>query len=95
MTRMTQDFRADRVAVLSVAPSWTDSLLAGLRHGFGLLREWHERLEVRAALDELPDRTLQDLGLTRGDVEIESARPFWRPVDYDSLERLRRVNSAV
>ena len=95
MTRMTQDFRADRVAVLSVAPSWMDSLLAGLRHGFGLLREWHDRLEVRAALGELPDRTLQDLGLTRGDVDKEIARPFWRPIDYATLERLRRVHSAV
>ncbi len=96
MTRMTQDFRADQVAVLSVAaPSWMESLLSALRRCFGMLREWHDRLEVRGALGELPDRTLQDIGLTRGDVDNESARPFWRAVDYDYLERLRRDNSAA
>ncbi len=89
MTRMTQDFRADRVAVLSLAPSWMDSLLAGLRRGLGMLREWHDRLEVRGALGELSDRALQDLGLTRGDVDVEVARPFWRPVDYATLEQGR------
>jgi uncharacterized protein YjiS (DUF1127 family) len=37
-----------------------------------------ERVRQRRALESLPDHMLQDLGLTRRDVETECRRPFWR-----------------
>jgi uncharacterized protein YjiS (DUF1127 family) len=39
---------------------------------------WQHRLADRRALESLDDRMLQDIGLTRGDVFIESSKPFWK-----------------
>ena len=37
-----------------------------------------DRLRQRRALAALDDRLLQDIGLSRADVERECSRPFWR-----------------
>jgi uncharacterized protein YjiS (DUF1127 family) len=39
---------------------------------------WQDRIRQRQQLALMDDRLLRDLGLTRADVAIESAKPFWR-----------------
>jgi uncharacterized protein YjiS (DUF1127 family) len=41
-------------------------------------REWCRRAHERAELAGLDDRMLKDIGLTRGDAEFLSNKPFWR-----------------
>jgi uncharacterized protein YjiS (DUF1127 family) len=46
-----------------------------------LLRLWRGRLRARRelrGLDELDERLLKDIGLTRGDVHREMSKPIWR-----------------
>ena len=40
---------------------------------------WFDRARQRRQLCELSDHLLSDIGLTRADVWVESAKPFWRP----------------
>ena len=56
----------------------------------GLLSGWLRNRLERRSLAGLDDRTLKDLGLTRGDVEREYDRPIWEPVDHAALEAARR-----
>lgn len=39
---------------------------------------WQTRAMQRRRLQELDDRLLRDVGLSRADVEHEAAKPFWR-----------------
>ena len=55
--------------------------------------EWYVERRSRAELAQLGDDMLKDIGLTRGDVERELARPFWDRVDIDALDEQRRLNS--
>jgi uncharacterized protein YjiS (DUF1127 family) len=41
--------------------------------------ESFRRARQRRDLAALSDHNLRDIGLTRGDVEIEIGKPFWRP----------------
>ena len=49
-----------------------------LRRAADLLLLWHGRARQRRQLQNLSDRMLRDIGLTRGDVMAESSKPFWR-----------------
>ncbi len=40
--------------------------------------EWQARARSRRELMSLDDRTLQDIGLGRGDAYMEYSKPFWR-----------------
>jgi len=42
------------------------------------LREWRRRARDRAELANLDDSMLKDIGLSRGDAEFLSNKPFWR-----------------
>ena len=42
------------------------------------LRQWRRRARDRAELATLDARMLKDIGLTRGDAEFLSNKPFWR-----------------
>jgi len=42
------------------------------------LRTWRRRLRERDQLARLDDRMLRDIGLTPGDAEYLSRKPFWR-----------------
>ena len=42
------------------------------------LRLWRRRIRARAELAALDSRTLADIGLTRGEAEFLSNKPFWR-----------------
>lgn len=56
----------------------------------GLVVAWLRHRAERRSLLSLDDRTLNDLGLTRADVEREYERPFWQAVDVAALEKTRR-----
>jgi uncharacterized protein YjiS (DUF1127 family) len=43
------------------------------------LLSWCSRLQRRRLAVALDDRTLADIGLSRGLVTLEAAKPFWRP----------------
>ena len=40
---------------------------------------WSSRLARRRAALTIDDRTLDDIGWSRGLVTLEAAKPFWRP----------------
>ena len=40
---------------------------------------WAMRRRTRRTLSELDDRQLADVGLTRRQALLESAKPFWQP----------------
>jgi uncharacterized protein YjiS (DUF1127 family) len=40
--------------------------------------DWFERARQRRHLGELSEHMLKDIGLSRADVEVEVAKPFWR-----------------
>ena len=56
------------------------------------LATWLRHRAERFSLARLDDRTLGDVGLTRGDVERELARLFWQPVVYAALDATRRLS---
>lgn len=43
-----------------------------------MLVGWMQRDRERQMLGEIDDRMLRDIGLDRGDVLAEAAKPFWR-----------------
>jgi uncharacterized protein YjiS (DUF1127 family) len=43
-----------------------------------LLLTWIKRTRQRRQLGQLSDHMLKDIGLSRADVEAETAKPFWR-----------------
>ncbi len=43
-----------------------------------LVAEWQARARSRRELMALDDRSLQDIGLSRGDAYMEYGKPFWR-----------------
>jgi len=45
--------------------------------GFSLFSLWSERNRSRRQLAGLSDYMLQDIGLSRADVERETDKPFW------------------
>ena len=42
-------------------------------------RGWRERARSRHLLQQLDDRMLRDVGLSRADVDRECAKHFWQP----------------
>jgi uncharacterized protein YjiS (DUF1127 family) len=44
---------------------------------FATVWEWQVRASERTRFGRLDDAALADMGLTRADVERETARPFW------------------
>lgn len=49
-----------------------------LRRGLAEWRIWRRRSRERAELRGMSERELSDIGLSRGDVFYESAKPMWR-----------------
>lgn len=43
-----------------------------------LVAEWQARARSRRELMALDDRSLQDIGLGRGDAYMEYSKPFWQ-----------------
>jgi uncharacterized protein YjiS (DUF1127 family) len=44
-----------------------------------LVQSWCGRAQERRMLQQLDERMLKDIGVTRADVAQETAKPFWRP----------------
>lgn len=40
---------------------------------------WYARASERHMLAAMDERSLRDIGLTRGDIAAECHKPFWRP----------------
>lgn len=57
----------------TVGPKLRRALLAMARR----IWTWQERARARHRLERLDDHALADMGLTRGDVERETSKPFW------------------
>jgi uncharacterized protein YjiS (DUF1127 family) len=49
-----------------------------IRRVFDTLMLWQQRAAERDQLMAMDDRMLQDLGVSRVDVDFEYAKPFWR-----------------
>jgi uncharacterized protein YjiS (DUF1127 family) len=49
-----------------------------LTAAFGAIYRWEERAAQRRHLATLDDRLLQDIGLSRLDVDREARKPFWQ-----------------
>ena len=47
-----------------------------VRHGFAA---WRVSANARTELSSLTDRTLRDIGLSRGFERLRPAQPFWLP----------------
>jgi uncharacterized protein YjiS (DUF1127 family) len=41
------------------------------------IMQWRRRARARHELQNLSDRTLRDLGITRCDANYEASKPFW------------------
>jgi|TARA_B100000315_G_scaffold256107_1_gene301219 uncharacterized protein YjiS (DUF1127 family) len=54
-------------------------LLAVISRLLDSLYLWQARIDERRELVRLDERLLKDAGMSRGDVLIESSKPFWRP----------------
>ena len=57
-------------------PGASPRLLPNLLYRF---RGWRERLRGRHLLQQLDDRMLRDVGLSRSDVDRECNKHFWQP----------------
>jgi uncharacterized protein YjiS (DUF1127 family) len=66
---------------------------ARLRGLVAWLRELWLSHRTRHELERLSDQGLRDIGLSRADVEREVMAPFWKPVDYGALDRVRMRSS--
>jgi uncharacterized protein YjiS (DUF1127 family) len=77
-----------RSRVSSPVTASLSRLLRGINAGLAARRS---RLE----LARLGEPTLHDLGLTRGDIETALAGPWWRAINFRSLEQRRRQNRLV
>ena len=49
-----------------------------LAHCFAALLEWDRRIRQRRHLQDLDDRALADLGLSRADILREAEKRFWQ-----------------
>ena len=77
--------------ILTAAPARLARPKAPARPGFlrrvgTAVAAWRER----RVLAQLPDYILDDIGLTRADVDRELVKPAWADVDWKALEEARR-----
>jgi uncharacterized protein YjiS (DUF1127 family) len=52
--------------------------LKGLALATRLVAQWQARSRSRRELMALDEKSLQDIGLSRGDAYMEYSKPFWR-----------------
>ena len=75
-----------RILIATARPMFGASAECGARSSiaervlsapFAVLATWGERLKQRAALAEMDERMLKDIGLSRADALAEADKPFW------------------
>ena len=54
------------------------SLRHALVSAWETLGTWHQRVQERAQLAAMDERSLLDMGISRADVWQECRKPFWR-----------------
>lgn len=54
------------------------AVIGGVTRIGATLYTWQQRASERHALEQLDERLLQDMGITRGAVADEIRKPFWR-----------------
>ncbi|WP_119460772.1 DUF1127 domain-containing protein [Rhodospirillaceae bacterium SYSU D60014] len=60
-------------------PALVAAVDAGLERVVDTLFAWQQRRADRLRLQSMDDYMLQDIGLSRADIEAEVSKPFWRP----------------
>ena len=68
----------NRYRVLNWPPTRADRWRAALAAATAAVILWWERDRSRRVLATLGDHELHDIGVTRADAELESAKPFWQ-----------------
>lgn len=53
-------------------------LMSVARRALSTVTTWRARVQERQDLAALPDRMLEDIGITRSQALAEAAKPFWR-----------------
>jgi uncharacterized protein YjiS (DUF1127 family) len=75
------DYQASSIALLAprslMAPRVVETASIWSRLG-ATLDSWSRRNQARRELAQLDERMLQDIGLTRLQVELEITKPFWQ-----------------
>jgi len=69
----------NRYRVLTWPPTPADRWRTGLATAIAMAALWWERGRSRRVLARLDDHALTDIGVTRTEAQIESAKPFWEP----------------
>ena len=65
-------------ALAHATHSLRDLLLQAIQATYATLVLWNDRQMQRNHLNELDERLLRDMGLSRRDVRQEALKPFWR-----------------
>jgi len=69
---------SNKYRVVTWPPSRTDRWLASVAAVFSTIALWRQRGCSRHVLATLDDHQLHDIGVTRAEARIESAKPFWQ-----------------
>lgn len=78
MGTISKTIDAARPGASSIRPDRRVSGPQLLSVSLGLVLRWMDRARQRRALQALDDRLLKDIGVTRADVELETAKWFWQ-----------------
>ena len=63
---------------VSGANSWFETAIHWSSKTLGKITLWQGRISQRRQLSELDERSLADIGVSRGDADQESRKPFWQ-----------------
>jgi uncharacterized protein YjiS (DUF1127 family) len=74
---MPRSLSAER-PVRGFMPALVAAVDAGLERVVDTLFAWQQRRADRLRLQSMDDYMLQDIGLSRADIEVEASKPFWR-----------------
>jgi uncharacterized protein YjiS (DUF1127 family) len=69
----------NKYRVLSWPPTHADRWRWRIATAIAVADLWWERGRSRRVLAELDDHSLGDIGVTRAEAQLESAKPFWMP----------------
>jgi uncharacterized protein YjiS (DUF1127 family) len=69
---------SDKSGSIQTRPAGRRAKMGLVSRVVDLMLTWSDRMRQRRHLAELDDRLLQDIGVSRADIETEISRPFWR-----------------
>lgn len=62
----------------SIGQSWLTKSQEFLMALLSEFNQWNTRYQQREQLLEMNDHLLHDLGISRGDAQVEASKPFWK-----------------